>query len=282
MPRYPTLSDQDPDVVDLSSKPMDLSNIITIKLPKTGDVLYVHEDVLCEKSAYAKGCLHGAFIEATDNNINLTEEEDADSIKTIMSWMYRGNGVLHKMPDGRDVTHAERDNFVIKMSKLYVMADRLMVNELKDFLINRWDVWILMGGNHLEAVRVLYREGPSDCLLRQRLVRFFANEAGYFRARGESGALASRNPSLWVQDFRAVCRQCSEFGSQVFLQYLEADPYVVTPRQSIPPRPSEVTNAGNEDSMEEDGDEDSDDNGGDGTDEDGDDNDGGDQAGGEE
>jgi len=154
---------------------IDLSSTITVVVAKTGTEYIVHKHVACEKSPFFTACLKEHTKEAREQKIEIQEWDDDDSMRTLIVWMYQGRSVLRisssllKYPT--TTKGDERaDALQMRLTKLYLLADRLLIQELRNNIVDCFGAIYQSHELDAMAVSVLFDNGPSDCLLRSYLL----------------------------------------------------------------------------------------------------------------
>ncbi|KAI8934194.1 hypothetical protein NX059_008943 [Plenodomus lindquistii] len=93
----------------------------------------LHTDLLKFHSGYFRGALSGAFKESVDGSISLTDV-DTDAFDIFVNYIY--NGILSASVHTAVEVGQKLDGPVALRWKVYVLADRLIIPELKRDILN--------------------------------------------------------------------------------------------------------------------------------------------------
>lgn len=111
----------------------------------------VHKELLTAHSAYFNACLNrvSSWKEGEENKV-LLEEDDPEAFNVVVSWLYKESTALAFLDSTDSLTYS--------MVGPYKLADKLMIPELKNALIDRLRQKLkvrdrLMGPDQLKKIR---------------------------------------------------------------------------------------------------------------------------------
>lgn len=137
---------------------------------------FIHSGILKAKSSFFRGCLDGSFIEAQKNEINLPEDEP-ELFHHVLACLYN-------LP----LTLKDDDPAVPKLIYLYSMADRLMLTEMRNHVVDA-----LYDQFSRNTIRYATLRTLSECGLHEsKAMDFLADEAGR--------ELSVRYESVWSKN----------------------------------------------------------------------------------
>ncbi|KAK5957939.1 hypothetical protein OHC33_001129 [Knufia fluminis] len=120
---------------------VDFSSTVTIVLEDIGARFIVYKDLLCDKIPFARAYLQNGFKEEQEGVIRIREWSDKDIMQRLLVWLFED-----KIVTGQNTTISD-------LTKLYILADRLMISDLKTEIVNRWSKD--HEGNSSDAVQAL-------------------------------------------------------------------------------------------------------------------------------
>jgi len=160
---------------NMESTWIDLSSIITMVVASTGTEFVVHKHVACAKPPFVAACLKEHTSEAREQKIEVQEWDDDDSMRTLIVWMYQGKSVLRipvsLLEDRSNIEARVRvGTLQVRLTKLYLLADRFLIPELKNNIVDCIDATEDFGyTTSTMATHMLFENGPSECKLKSYL-----------------------------------------------------------------------------------------------------------------
>lgn len=153
---------------------IDLSSTIKIVVANTDTEYVVHKHVVCEASPFVTACLKEHTKEAREQKIEVQEWDDDDSMRILILWMYQGKSILRisasLLKDELNTEQSERVGALqVRLTKLYLLADRFLMRELKNNIIDCFDAVTDFHPMHTTAARMLFENGPFECQLKSFL-----------------------------------------------------------------------------------------------------------------
>ena len=106
---------------------------ITLHVGPTKTSFHVHKTILCDASPFFRAAFNSAsdFKEALEQSTNLPED-DIDTIERFLSWLYTRKFGLQE-----GETHSDWEVRYLQLAKLYVLADKLGVSALKNYIVDK-------------------------------------------------------------------------------------------------------------------------------------------------
>ncbi len=126
---------------------IDLNATITIVLEDTGAKFTVHKEPICAASLFVQGCLQKGFKEGEEQKIAIREWRDSESMHTLITWVYQGKQVLDTSKSSPD----EAKEAASKIVKLYVLADKFIMPDLKNDILDQYYDFIICPDAGLEV-----------------------------------------------------------------------------------------------------------------------------------
>ncbi|PQE12679.1 btb poz domain containing protein [Rutstroemia sp. NJR-2017a BBW] len=107
---------------DGQTKPLaDLgSETVTLIVGKKRKEFTVHKQLLCDSCGYFRGAFHSSFKEGHEGKMNLVEESEG-AVAVFVEWLYRSR-----------IRPATNETYLQDLFKLYVMAEKIILDELAD------------------------------------------------------------------------------------------------------------------------------------------------------
>lgn len=211
--------------MDIST--FDLTSIVTIVLGTTGTEIMIHKQVLCTHCAFAEVCLQGGFKEVEEGKILLKEEEEEESVRTLIAWMYHGKAMLPTLPI-RDQPNAKEalQNLALKMTKLYIMADKYLMTKFKNEIMLFWTELCRRSNQTsfvLPALELLLKRSPPKCELKQLLVDRLVQNVKREQARGSKSFFIEHPHSPYNKEFFALIFNHTELASIILQRMLQPE-----------------------------------------------------------
>ncbi|KAI9760445.1 MAG: secretory subunit [Chaenotheca gracillima] len=134
---------------------------------------HLHKNALCHNSLFFAAALEGDFKEGLEKAIHLPEDNEY-AFKLFVLWLYKGN-----IEEPADTTKLEMWNHAWSFFELYVLADKLMIAELKNLAIDLFRHTCLRshqgpGAIHMKAIyQRTMRGSPFRRLVVQSAARSF-------------------------------------------------------------------------------------------------------------
>lgn len=148
---------------------------VTILVGKDKTPFQVHHDQLCEASAFFKAAFEGQFRESSEKTMDLPEE-DEHLFDLFVQWLYRGHYEIP--PKG---TEAPGERFM-ELVKLYVLADRYDVVDLRSLLITKlFEMYKVPNGilPGMVTVAYAYEHVSRTSGLRRLLADWYTEKVGF-------------------------------------------------------------------------------------------------------
>lgn len=141
---------------------------VTILVGENSTPFSIHRDQLCEASSFFKAAFEGAFLEGSEMRMSLPEEED-HTFDLFIQWLYNQGYEIS------DQNHNDRGQRFMEPVKLYVLADKYDVTDLKSHVITklfalRNEKWV----PGLATVAYAYEHTPQNSRLRKLLADWWA------------------------------------------------------------------------------------------------------------
>jgi len=195
---------------------IDLSSTITIVVANTGTEYVVHKHVVCEASPFVTACLKEHTKEAREQKIEVQEWDDDDSMRILIVWMYQGKSILRisaSLLNGLNTRPSERVGALqVRLTKLYLLADRFLMLELKNNIIDCISDLNIFYPKSITATRMLFETGPPQCKLKSYLTWSIAIVVEYM----------CKNPDQWSEKERQEYQQETDmpFAAHAILRLL--------------------------------------------------------------
>lgn len=152
--------------IDLTT--CDLNTTIQIVLKDNDSTFTVHKDIICANSPFAKQCLEGGFQEAQDQIVPIGDWKDETSVRRLINWLYKGKAMFKEEAQKIPNTQMDVSNAEVKLTELYILADRMMMVKLKNDILDAFGD--LQGRRLSEMVnfdvpRLLTKHELNECKL---------------------------------------------------------------------------------------------------------------------
>ncbi|KAK5945371.1 hypothetical protein PMZ80_002576 [Knufia obscura] len=167
---------------------VDFSSTITIVVTNTGTEFVVHKHVACKKSPFVKGAMKEHTQEAQEQKIEFADWDDDEAMRTIIAWMYQGRSVLCLPASHLDDLSAatQVDRLQSRLVKLYILADRMMMAQLKNNIVDWFHSISRQHYMSSDAMRILFETGPSECHLKTFAVWDMTQQLDYKLRGGDN------------------------------------------------------------------------------------------------
>ncbi|KAM0799093.1 hypothetical protein BDR22DRAFT_822703 [Usnea florida] len=166
---------------------------VTILVGEDSTPFLIHRDQLCEASSFFKAAFEGDFLEGSEMRMSLPEEE-GNTFDLFTQWLYNRSYEISPEQD-----NDKGQNFMEPV-KLYVLADKYDVTELKSHVITklfalRNEKWV----PGLATMAYAYEYTPQNSRLRKFLADWWACriDLSWFRLEATQGWL-KRHPEVAV------------------------------------------------------------------------------------
>lgn len=176
-------------------KGIDFAKTFKIILKDTQKQYTYHTDPFCTESLFFTSALKDGFKEGQHQEVSIGEEKDEESLESLMAWVYAGKKVFKHAKDGwRSATLEDLD--VQKLTKLYILADYLLIPNLKNDIVDRFRKSCASVEINMESVDILLDRGPDDCALKN----FMVDEITYHYKLSilDSEVITTTKPSSWI------------------------------------------------------------------------------------
>lgn len=157
---------------------------VTVELEQTGAKYTINKEALTRKSEWFKNALSSDFggKEAKTGTVIMQDENDTDDVfDAFFSWIYLG-----RYTGDPASTSGE---WCVLHAKIYVLAERLMLQELKDLALNKLQKDLLASiietGSLIEMVDLLYTYMPPRTSAIQPLTEEKSNKGEEVEESGE-------------------------------------------------------------------------------------------------
>lgn len=206
---------------------IDLSSIVVIILGATGAQISIHRDILCTHCEFAQACLKGGFREARAGQIILAEENDEQSIRTLIAWMYSGRATFPNIPSKAQPTFRnDVKDLLTKMLKLYIMANKYVMTgfqkEIEDFITTICQSYGPKSTSlHLMALGLLCNTYPTECDLKEILISHLVRTIRKNLFYKEKSYFVTHPKSEWCQDFFALTARHPELANLILCGLLQ-------------------------------------------------------------
>ncbi|KAK5942618.1 hypothetical protein PMZ80_005183 [Knufia obscura] len=148
---------------------VDYTSTFTIILEDTGARYLVHKDIFCVRSDFFKGCLRKDFVEGQKEEVTIKEETDERSMQLLISWTYRGKEILSTAKDNVPDTSV-RGCDRLPLTRLYLLADKLLMTELKNDIVDSFINLSHKAFPDLQALALMLEIGPDHCQLKRFMI----------------------------------------------------------------------------------------------------------------
>lgn len=136
---------------------MDFSKTFTITLTDINKSFVVHRDPFMRESVYFNKALSSGFAERQEQQVLIKEIDDEQSMDLIVKWTY-----ARHVTDGGGISYGESDTDILtRRVKLYLLADRFMMYNLKNDIVDTYFNRPISRPNFAHAARLLFACGPS-------------------------------------------------------------------------------------------------------------------------
>ena len=106
---------------------------VTIFVGENNTPFHVHMDRLCEASSYFRAAFLGNFTESSEKTMQLPDD-DEETFELFVDWLYCPRyAILPEVKRDGDVD--EEDEIFLQAFRLYVLADKLEIFNLKSLVI---------------------------------------------------------------------------------------------------------------------------------------------------
>lgn len=206
--------------------------IVTIHVGKSRAAFHVHMNHVCRVSPVLKSAFTGKFKETAEKSMDLPEN-DPDVFELFLQWVYEKTCQL---PAG-DINE-EIDKRYMQLAQLYVLADQLLVIELKNYVIDLY-FEITTQTDRLPRPAVVfyvYENSMKGSPLRKLLVQSYSCmlDLGWYKNKSNAEIL-SENPEFasdlaitFASQIRSNDQLRSERGLGDKKSYYEASRYVLS------------------------------------------------------
>ena len=184
------------------------SPIIEVAVGKHEDAktYYLHRSLLCEVSDFFKKCLEQGFTESASRKVALPED-CPDTFAWFVKWAYSGDLAPLGITFGCDA--------IFFMTKLYVLADKLLCEDLKnrtmDMVQEACSVSILYASDVTQAMQ----QGPTETKMIQYLVKQLAYGVRKNNSSVNFYKEFCNDPSEWQTFFKLDVQLTQNFMSIV-------------------------------------------------------------------
>lgn len=117
---------------------IDMSLTVTIVLEDTGAQFVVHKDLICAESPFIKACLQDNFKERKEQVVTIREWRNSDNMKTLLAWAHQGKSALRTSEVSTHSPEDEIKEAASDLVELYVLADRFLMSNLKNDIVDRY------------------------------------------------------------------------------------------------------------------------------------------------
>ncbi|CAO2658101.1 Nn.00g073610.m01.CDS01 [Neocucurbitaria sp. VM-36] len=177
--------------------PQCFDRMMTINVGKSPSVttFEIHRGLLCFYSSYFKKLLDGPFKEGGSSSYNIPDGT-ADTFQMFFSWLY--TGTVMETAGVKDV-----DLEYMQIIDLYVFADFLMVQELKNRALELFFSSYRKWSPHINCTDVIYENTTKNSLLRRLYVQVLL-ELNSFKNWPK---YAEHLPKEFIADLFDFCRK---------------------------------------------------------------------------
>ena len=158
---------------------------VTILVGEDSTPFFIHRDQLCESSSFFRAAFEGAFLEGSETRMSLPEEEET-TFDLFIQWLYRQSYEISSQK------HNDKGQRFMEPVKLYVLADKYDVTDLKSHVITklfalRNEEWV----PGLATMAYAYEHTPQNSRLRKLMADWWACrvELPWFRLEVTQGWL---------------------------------------------------------------------------------------------
>ena len=124
-------------------------SVVTILVGKNKTPFQIHQDQLCEASSFFKAAFEGQFREGSEKKMDLPEE-DVHLFDLFVQWLYHQR---YEIPPKEVEQKGER---LMEPVKLYVLADKYDVSDLRSDIITKLFALGNMGGTYPDLGTMAY------------------------------------------------------------------------------------------------------------------------------
>lgn len=194
----------------------DLERTITIILEDTGATFTVHKQWICDKSEFVRACLQKGFAAEKQQKVTIHELQDEESMRTVIAWVYAGDKAL-QWPHNEGFDEQEA------LTKVYLLADRLMMPQLQNDVIAGYMDAIHNGSNHHlspAAVQLLHNQDPTMCKLKQCIINWAASQVYHcvFNCNDDEAHVVSNGTAEEACKISEWVQADSDFAQAVLLK----------------------------------------------------------------
>jgi BTB/POZ domain len=132
------------------------SEMIKVIVGDPSKIYHLHKSLICEKSRFFQRCAEGSFEEAATLEVLLPEDESA-TFEQLVTWLY---------------TKKIETKSTLAMIKIYTLADKLLVEELQSYVVDR--VRAHLSGCHVKPIHV--RSCAAAAVPKSELLRFLVQQ----------------------------------------------------------------------------------------------------------
>ncbi|KAI9796630.1 MAG: hypothetical protein M1833_006070 [Piccolia ochrophora] len=143
--------------------------------------------------------------------------DDVEAMGCFLEWLYTGDYFPRRIRGGKELEHDpslaaidDTGEQILKHAKLYTLADKLAVEELKHLAHSKIHRVESTAKGEIAYARYVYSKTPSDdWTLKKPIVAFWAQKSHILRHEAEA-------------DFKSMCLEFPQFGFDVLSLVLDA------------------------------------------------------------
>ena len=136
---------------------IDPKSTITLVSAGTGIEFTVHKDLISTASPFVKACLHKGIYEGTEDRITISDWADEESVRVLIIWLFQGKNALKMY---------EWECHDMVPTWLYLLADRFLMPELKNDIVDKYMRSFNESGPNMDAFTLLHEKDPAECKLK--------------------------------------------------------------------------------------------------------------------